>query len=102
MSHIKIIRKGKNYELEAKDHATGSEKVCAAVSFMVQSIYGYLLNSSDVYVSLNEIKPAEAYAHFKWYGDSAARAVFELALIGFLSLELSGKQYIKVEYINHD
>ena len=100
MTKIYIEKNKNRYKLYAEGHATGSNKVCAAVSILTHTVYGYLMNSKDIYVSVNKLEPEKAKASFEWYGEKAAQAVYDMALSGFLSLEMAESKYISVEYIN--
>lgn len=102
MTKIYIEKNKNKYIVTANGHATGSDKVCAAVSALVYSLHGYLMNSDgDVYASINEIYPNGAKAEFEWFGDSAAKAIFELILVGFMSLKLSEGKYISVNFVDN-
>lgn len=86
------LRQEDGYELTAKGHATGSTEVCAAISCLLYSAAGWLRNHGEADV----VELESGDVTLRWHGGERAAALYELLEIGFLQLELSAKEYIKV------
>ena len=90
MTTVYLEKDGNRFTVSAKGHATGSEKMCAAISTLIYTLAGWLENSPEIEsrATLND-----ANAHIEFYG---AESVFELICIGFLQLEKTNDKYIRV------
>lgn len=86
------LRQSEGYELTAKGHATGSTEVCAAISCLLYAAAGWLENCGEADV----VKLESGDVTLRWHGGESAAALYELLEIGFLQLELSAKEYVKV------
>lgn len=91
MTEVRLRRSGK-YELTAKGHATGSTEVCAAISCLLYAAAGWLRNYGEADV----IELDSGNVTLRWHGGESAKVLYDLLEIGFLQLELSAKEYIKV------
>ena len=88
------------YTLSIKGHATGSEKMCAAVSAIAFAVLAFLNNTETVTVALTKhFDTKNADVLFVWTGGEAALAVFETAVYGLQQLELAEKEYICVQFV---
>lgn len=73
------------YELTVRGHATGSEKVCAAVSGIVYALAGMLANDEETTILTQEIRPGDADISFS--GGEKALGAMRMACIGLMQLE---------------
>jgi len=95
MTKVYLERDGDRYTVACKDHATGSEAVCAAVSTLCYTLAGYLHNI-PCEIEKEELKMGDARIIF--YGRSEpARAGFDMACVGFLQLAASYPEYVSAE-----
>lgn len=100
MTQVYAEKDGQRYTLSIKGHATGSEKVCAAVSAISFAVLAFLNNTETTAIALTKHFDAEnADAHFVWIGGEAALAAFETAVYGLQQLELAEKECICVRFV---
>jgi uncharacterized protein YsxB (DUF464 family) len=90
---------GNRYLLSAKNHATGSDVVCAAVSALVFAVAGYVKTAeakrkAQVYNFRLDSGNALVHCH----GDRDVGTAFETVLIGLKQIELSHPDLIKVDW----
>lgn len=89
---------GERYRLIAEGHATGSVEVCAAVSTITQSLYGYVYNlqrTGDAEIVEKSIASGKFSLCAK--GDDRLRGAFELAKQGLLQLANSFPEYVAIK-----
>jgi len=95
MTKVYLERNGDRYTVACKDHATGSEAVCAAVSTLCYTLAGYLHNI-PCEIEKEELLPGDARIAF--YGkNQLARAAFDMICVGFLQLAASYPDFVSVE-----
>lgn len=94
MTRVTINKGEGRYLVRCEGHATGSVKVCAAVSTLIYTLLGYLKNAGDISVESEEI--ADGYAEIEFSGGNSARVVFDLISIGFLQLERANRDLIQI------
>ena len=87
--------KGGECSLTLLGHATGSEKVCAAISGLVYSLLGYLANDKRARVLYQRVTDGDVC--LIWRGRKEALAAWRMACIGFLQLEEAEPKYIKTD-----
>lgn len=84
------------YRISAKGHASGEDPApCAGITAILGALAGYLENSGKFMKGISRLDPGDAYIYF--VGGIEAAAVFEMAVIGLLQIELTYPEYIKVE-----
>lgn len=76
-------------------HATGSEKVCAAVSGILYALGGYLTNAKGV--DIQAMRMDDAYVCLRWTGGKRDLAAFQMACIGLMQIEKAHPDYIKTK-----
>lgn len=98
MTEVKAARakflNGGYYSIELFGHATGSDKVCAAVSGLVYALAGYLDNDTDVRWKNVDLSPG--LASFDWEGGAESEGAWRMAIIGLAQLEKAEPERIKV------
>lgn len=95
MTKVRLKRDLTHFDLSCKDHATGSEAVCAAATMLCYALAAYLYN---ICCTIEEIKLEKGDVHIRYKGDDPkCEAAFEMACVGFLSLEASFPDYLKIE-----
>lgn len=100
MTQVYAEKDGQRYTLSVKGHATGSEKVCAAVSAISFAVLAFLNNTeTDTIPLIKHFDNKNADAHFVWTGGCGALAAFELAYMGFKQLEMAEKECICVRFV---
>lgn len=95
MTHVSLRRRGNLFCVQAKGHATGSVEVCAAVSCLLYTLAGYLMNNPKG-IHCIECKLSEADVDLCFRGEDAAKMLFAIARIGFLQLENSFSKFLCV------
>lgn len=84
------------YRISAKGHASGEDPApCAGITAILGALAGYLENSGKFAKEYVKLEPGDAKLIF--FGGSDAQAVFEMALVGLLQIELTYPEYIRVE-----
>lgn len=83
--------------LSVKDHATGSEKVCAAVSGLVYALAGYLHNATGVDVRAESLESGDAVIEF--WGDQMAVGAFLCTVIGLGQIARQYPDYVDMDYV---
>lgn len=86
------------YLVEASEHTDG--KVCAAVSCLLYTLAGFIKNESkkDDGLEIEKCQIEEGYALIAFSGGNRCDAAFDMAVIGFLQLEASYPDAVKVRY----
>lgn len=92
MTTVRLERDGGAYSVEAKDHATGSAEMCAAVSCLVYTLAGYLRNVECVDISEMTLEPGDA--RIVWSGGTDEPWL--MTVIGFLQLQAGDSDHIRV------
>ena len=93
MTKVQIWKHGRRYGVTAQGHAPTSEG-CAAVSVLMTTIAGYVLNARcDVEV----LRLDSGDAAVAWHGGRDARAAFDMAVIGFEQFEQSYPDMVQVK-----
>ena len=84
------------YLLGLSGHATGDERVCAAISGLAYALAGYLENADGhleaVYTRVME--PGHVVLHVR--GDACIQAAWELCTIGLLQIQAAYPDRISV------
>ncbi len=83
-------------QLEMRDHATGSEAVCAGASAIVYALAGYLTNRAPDDLVLT-LRAGDAWVQCRRCRET--ETAFEVARVGLLQMAKSYPQYIQVEVI---
>lgn len=78
-----------------RGHATGSEKVCAAVSGILYALAGYLQNAKGV--TIDQMRMDDAYVCIKWTGGKRDLAALQMACIGLMQIEKAEGDFLKTE-----
>lgn len=94
MTQVKLTQDGNKYTVTATGHATGSVEMCAAISSLLYALDGWLANS-DVIVS--EKRMDDADVHIVFVGGERCETVFDMVTIGFLRLQETDRERIKVD-----
>ena len=94
MTRVSLTAAEGRYAVECQGHATGSVEACAAVSALMYSLIGYLINEESIDVLGQELKDGYSYAVFS--GGIAARTLYDLMTVAFLQLESKLGEYISV------
>ncbi len=97
MTKIQLAQAGGRYRLTARGHATGSEKVCAGISAIVYALAGWLANAEKTgaaYVESLRLDSADVEIIFS--GGSEAEAVFLMAEVGLLQIQLQYSEFLRV------
>ena len=87
------------YAICAKDHATGSETACAAVSGLMYALAGYLINAERdglVHDVRGHLAPGDAVQ--QWSGGAEAEAAYDLTVIGLMQIARSYPQFVAIEW----
>lgn len=100
MINITFDNTPKTKEVVIEGHAgyavTGKDIVCAGVSAIASALMGYAENYADRY----DCDIAEDGGYLRLVVESSAdaqfEAVFQMALIGFLQIEMSYSEYVTV------
>ena len=95
MTHIVLDRHGDKYLIQATGHATGSEKVCSAVSALLWSVAGWITNNSEK-LEFHKMRIDSGNSYIEFAGGVIAQAVWEVAAIGLMQIEKQYPEYIKV------
>ena len=99
MTDITVREKDNLYLIQAKGHATGSEKVCSGISAIMYSLAGWLENNEEhIRYKSHKLTSGDAVIEFKGT-DEIARAVFDMAVIGLLQIEQKYPDFIKIKKI---
>lgn len=96
MIRAKFSRVREGLQLEMRDHATGSEAVCAGASAIVYALGGYLLNRAPEGLGLN-LRAGDAWVQCRRCQET--ETAFEVARVGLLQLEKTYPEYIQVEVV---
>jgi uncharacterized protein YsxB (DUF464 family) len=94
MVNVYAEKDGNRYLLCVKDHATGSDIVCAAVSALVYAFAGYAANFAAETYGMR-LESGNATIHCT--GGDDVEASFNTVVTGLKQIELSHPEYIKVE-----
>lgn len=92
MTKISFSRGSTCQRLRLCGHATGSERVCAAVSGIVYSLLGYLANQEEESQSTME----SGYAAIQAGRSPALDAAFDTAVIGLAQIAKAEPDYVHV------
>ncbi len=95
MTRILLTQNGDAYTVRADGHATGSVQVCAAVSTLLYTLAGYLLDNPDITVLEQNLNSGKACICFQGGGE-VGEAVFNLITVGFLQLEKAEADFLQV------
>lgn len=101
MTSVTFEHKCAEYKISAKEHATGSEAACAAVSGLMYALAGYLINAERegiVQDVRGHLSPGDAVQ--QWCGGSEAEAVYDLVVIGLMQIARSYPQYVEIVWKN--
>lgn len=72
--------------------------VCAGVSAIIQGLIGWLQNNRQKVSDLSiKLEAGKTSVFFQTY-DEGAKAVFDMAVIAFLQIELGYPEHIKIEH----
>ena len=93
MTRVYMEKSGERYSVTCHGHATGSEKMCAAISTLVGTLANYL-RCTDL--PADEMLK-EGDACIRWTGGERANAAFEFVCAGFLALQATDQEKISVE-----
>ena len=77
-------------------HATGSEKVCAAISAIAFSLAGYLANDPETEVLDCDTEPGHML--LRWRGGPEAMTALRMACIGLMQIELAEPEKIRTYF----
>ena len=94
MVNVYAEKDGNRYLLCAKNHAPGSDVVCAAVSALVYAFAGYAANFAPETYGM-QLESGNATIHC--IGGDDVEASFITVVTGLKQIELSHPEYIKVE-----
>ena len=95
MTTVSFCRNSDTYTVKCQGHATGSENICAAVSSIVYTLAGYLLNSENIKVLTN--KTESGNAEFIFSGGAEAAYCYKMAVIGLSQLAKSFPNFVKIK-----
>ena len=95
MTCITLNQSEGRYLVEAVGHAEGSVQACAAVSFLMYSLLGYLANADGVEIEAADI--ADGFFSVEFSGGDAARIMYDFCTVAFLQLEGSYGEYVAVK-----
>lgn len=82
------------YVLTAQGHATGSTEFCAAISGILYSLAGYLVNEKGIQVDRCKMEPGNV--ELQAQGGIRAETAYEMAVMGLKQLEKSDPKLVKV------
>ena len=85
----------KERAIVVQGHATGSDRVCAAVSGLLYALAGYLTNAKGV--EIQTIRMEDAYVCLKWTGGKRDLAALQTVCIGLMQIEKANPDFIKTE-----
>ena len=94
MTQVNLTQDGNRYTVTATGHATGSVEMCAAISSLLYALEGWLANSSVIVL---ERKMDDADVRFVFVGGKSCETVFDMVTIGFLRLQETDRNRIKVD-----
>lgn len=77
------------------DHATGSDKVCAAISGILYALAGYLRNAKGV--DIHNLRMEDGYVSIGWTGGKKDLAALQMTCIGLMQIEKAHPELIKTE-----
>ena len=83
------------YVLGLRGHATGSERVCAAISGLVYALAGFLANDEDTEMLAQWMEPGDVSLQF--ICGERGKAALQLVLIGLMQIEKAHPDYIKTK-----
>ena len=96
MTEVRYSKREDRHYLCAEGHAKGSQDVCAAVSALIYTLAGYLVNTD----AWSEIDLDEAYAEIVFdSNDPKLDAVWEMSVFGLKQLQHTFGDYVRVTYI---
>lgn len=99
MTRVYFEQRDGCYGICARDHATGSEAACAAVSGLMYALAGYLINAEREGLVQNvhgHLSPGDAEQ--RWEGGAEANAVYDLVVIGLMQFARSYPQFVEIEW----
>lgn len=95
MIDIKIKVQDNMCSITARDHATGSPEVCSAVSTLMYTLAGWMINNEEHI--RNPISILESGYSFIMFGyDDISKAVFDSIVIGLLQVEKVNDGFIRI------
>lgn len=94
MTRVTMKSTESEYFVSCEGHATGSPETCSAISTLIYTLLGYLKNSADVVIDIEEI--ADGYAEIIFSGGKCAEIAFEMIRIGFLQLAQAKSKFIEI------
>ena len=94
MTQVNLTQDGNRYTVTATGHATGSVEMCAAISALLYALEGWLANSS---VNVQEKRMDDADVRIVFVGGKSCETVFDMVTIGFLRLQETDRNRIKVD-----
>ena len=91
---LESVASAGRFSVDAQGHATGSVALCAAVSCLLQTLEGRILNEEAV--DPLEVRLDAADAKLVWSGGAEAATAFDLAVVGFRRLAATDPARIAV------
>ena len=79
------------HRIECRGHATGSEKVCAAISALMYALVGYLVNRDNAVIHDKILDSGYNRVVFEGFDDA-----FEVVRIGLLQVAHTYPEYLKI------
>lgn len=95
MTQVTARREGGDYMLVMEGHATGAPLVCAGASSIAASLKNYLRNEENVV--LHQLVEEAGRFEARFSGQTAAEAVWKMAVMGLLSLQMAAPDAVEVK-----
>lgn len=81
--------------LKLAGHATGSERVCAAISGIVYALAGYLVNDTETEMLTQWMEPGDTSLQF--ICGERGLAAMQMACIGLMQIEKAEPEYVRTK-----
>lgn len=94
MTRVYLEQDGNRYTVTARDHATGSVEMCAAISTLIYTLEGWLRNST---VLVLDSTVEDGNVRIVFVGGSNCETVFDMVTVGFLRLQATDPKHISVD-----
>jgi len=92
MTNISLGRQGNRYHIEANGHATGSNEVCACISYTIYSLLAYLENNP---IKVLEKEMDDGFSRIEWEDDTDT--VYEYICLSLMQLSANYPKLVRIK-----
>lgn len=94
MTQIYAEKNGNQYKIFAKGH-TGDIETCNYITGILYALAGYIQNNKEI--QIGQMRMEKGNVSIAFWGDNAAEAAFDMAIIGLLQLENSYPDSVQID-----